>query len=525
MLICTKNENYCLDAISADLLNPLWQGECRFFAGRFTADIRFRKLFRQQKMSTSMSACDCGGSSPSLFRVKTALGPSLLMVVIGFFFAISPLSAQQFTLHFPHFAGQAYDILFMRGERADTVATGILPADGRLVFPLPEGRKQYAGMVRWLLRSGGGLDMVVNGEDFKVECLSPEPNEGNIVFSGTRENTFLNSNFYEQEKLLGQYEAIRMAIQAYPKDSPLYATFEGELQRLSSAYTAFQRELAATPLYAARFREIVNFTRGISRSLGGDEAQRAAEADDFLSRQMSWAALYTSNHWGGVIYSWVQLHLYAIKSDSAFAGSARRILSRLPNPELYTAFCERMAYYFVQNGKDSLLASIAPDIRASGMLMRSDGLLAQLSAVQPGELAPDLVIAGGGTSDGRLQNPQILKASALSTKATILVFYQSGCGPCETTMQQLQANYKLLADKGYRVMTISGDTDLKLFGETARSHPWKDKFCDGQGFEGQNFRRYGVAGTPTLFVVDNRGQIRTRAGGLPEILLWLEKNG
>ena len=440
--------------------------------------------------------------------------PTLVVFSIYTIFLATPLSAQRIALHFPYFSGQQYDFLLMRGERTDTVQSGAIPADGRVTLELPKDRAGYAGMVRWLLRSGGGLDMVWNKESFSVECLSATPSEENIVFNGSVENPFLNKNFFEQEQLLAQYEAMDLAIKAYPSDAPMYATFQAEQARLKQVYATFQAKLAETNLYAARFREIVNFTRGIGTSLGVSEEERAHQADDFLSRRMSWDALYTSNHWGGVIYSWVQLHLYAIKNDAAFAASARRILARIPDPERYTAFCERMAYYFTQNSKDSLLASLAPDIRASGKLNRSDGLLAQLNAVQPGEQAPDLLVAGSS-----------LKSSSLSKKGTVLVFYQSGCGPCETTMQQLLANYKLLTDNGYRLITISADTDLNVFKETAGAHPWKDKFCDGQGFNGQNFRSYGVAGTPTLFVVDQKGIIRTRVGGLPEILLWLENNG
>ena len=425
-----------------------------------------------------------------------------------------PLSAQRIALHFPYFSGQQYDFLLMRGEQTDTIYSGVIPSDGRLTLELPKERAGYSGMVRWLLRSGGGLDMVWSGENYSVECLSPSPSEENIIFTGSVENPFLNKNFHEQEQLLAQFEAMELATKAYPPDAPMYATFESERERLKEAFAVFQADLAKSNLYAARFREIVNFTRGIGTSLGVSDEERAQQADDFLSNRMSWKALYTSNHWGGVIYSWVQLHLYAIKSDSAFAASARRILARIPDPEHYTAFCERMAYYFTKNSKDSLLASLAPDIRASGKLNRYDGLLAQLNAVQPGEQAPDLLVAGTN-----------LKSSSLSKKASVLVFYQSGCGPCEATMEQLIANYKLLTNNGYRLITISADTDLNVFKETAETHPWKDKFCDGHGFEGQNFRKYGVAGTPTLFVVDHKGIIRIRAGGLPEILLWLENNG
>lgn len=448
--------------------------------------------------------------------MKTIIG-----IALSLFFSIACLNAQELSLHFPHFAGQGYDFIILQGDKSDTIGRGAIPSDGRLVLRLPEEHKHYAGMARWMLKSGGGLDFVLNGETFSVECLSATPNESNIVYRGTRENEFLNANFREQERLMAQYEAMQLAVQAYPADAPLYRTFEAERGRVEKEYEAFQERLSNTDLYAARFREIVNVTRGVGRTLGGDEARRAAETEDFISRRMSWPALYTSNHWGGVIYSWVQMHLYVIQSDSALLGSARHILSRLPDPVLYTSFCENMARYLVKNSKDSVLAALAPDIRRSGKLLHYDGLLSQFNNVQVGEQAPDLLLEGRfGEERAALQT---VPAARLSAKGTVLVFYQSGCGPCESTMEQLIAQYPALRSSGYRLITLSADTDRKLFEETAAAHPWADKYCDGKGFDGGNFRKYGVAGTPTLFVLDKSGKILTRAGGLPEIMSWLGK--
>ena len=456
-----------------------------------------------------------------LFLYKAMKKSFLALLFFLAAFSVRSLSAQEVALHFPYFAGQGYHFIVIQGDKSDTVGLGVIPSDGRLTLRLPETRKKYAGMARWMLTSGGGLDFVLNGENFSVECLSATPNESNIVYRGTRENDFLNANFREQERLLAQYEAMQLAVQAYPPDAPLYATFDAEKRRVEQAYATFQENLSKTDLYAARFREIVNVTRGMGTTLGGDEARKAAETDDFISRRMSWPALYTSNHWGGVIYSWMQMHLYVIQSDSALLGSARRILSRLPDPELYTSFCENLALYLVKNSKDSVLAALAPDIRSSGKLLRYDGLLSQFNNVQVGEQAPELLLEGKWGSPN--QPSRTVHASDLSPKGTVLVFYQSGCGPCESALEQLIAQYPILQNRGYRLLALSADTDRKLFEETAAAHPWPDKYCDGKGFDGANFRKYGIAGTPTLFVLDKNGKILTRAGGVPEIMAWLGK--
>jgi thiol-disulfide isomerase/thioredoxin len=445
-----------------------------------------------------------------IMQTKSLFSALLLVLIL-------PATAQDIQLHFPHFAGKQWDLLFLRAQSQDTVLSGIIPPDGRVLLRIPPARQGYRGMARWMLREGGGIDMILNNENFSVECLSDQPNDDNIIYTGSAENDFLRRNHREQEQLLQQHEAIRMLERAYAPGHPLYAAAAAEKKELARSWAAHRASLAASPLYAARFREIVDLTRGIGSELEQSEPDKAAEVDDYLSRRLPWEALYTSYHWSGVIYNWVQMHSLSIRSDAALLASARRIMARLPEAEMYTSFCEYMARYFVKEGKDSLLTALGPEIKASGKLLRSDGLLAQFAALQAGEQAPDLIFARlAATDEGYAVN--ILRSGELSDRYSLLLFYQSGCGPCESSLAELQGSYGLLREKGVRLLAISADTDRQVFEETAAGHPWPDKFCDEQGMAGVNFRRYGVVGTPTLFLLDEKGQIVLRTAAVQAVL-------
>jgi peroxiredoxin len=424
------------------------------------------------------------------------------------------LQSQTITLNFPHFAGRTWDLIFLRGLKQDTVLTGLIPEGGRVLLNIPESRRDYVGMGRWMLRNGGGLDFVVNGESFSVECLSDQPNESNIIYSGSVENDFLRDNHQEQEKLVRKIEAVRMALRAYPEGTDLYTHLEKEDEILKNQYEVFHRNLSASPLYAARFREIVNFTRGIGSSLEDDEYTLALKTDQFLRHKMSWPALYTSNHWSGVTFSWVQMHTAVIKQDSALLNSARDILTKFEDPERYTALCEQISRYFNKYGKDSLIQVLAPEIAASGKLLHYDGLLAPFRNLSKGANAPSLVFPDGKRLDW----------SSRPAKAYLLAFYQTDCGHCEEMLGQMTANYPNLERAGVHVVSISGDVDKATFEEAAAGHPWKDKLFDGKGFDGPNFKAYGVIGTPTLLAIGKSGQILHREARLPEMLLWLEQN-
>ena len=440
--------------------------------------------------------------------------------------AFRPAVAQEVKLHFPRFAGKAWDLVIPRGERQDTVLSGSIAPDGRSVLRIPEAYRQHRGIWRWMLRDGGGLDMVVNGEDFAVECLSEEPNEDNIEYKGSAENAFLVVNHGEQEAILKKYAAVTLLAEAYGSGHPLHSAALEEKARLESAWKTFRSDLAASPLYAARFREIVDLTRGITDGLGQGEALNAAEIEAFISRRMSWEALYTSNHWNAVIYNWVRMHSEAIRSDGELLGSARRILSRISDPEIYTSFCDVMARYFVREGKDSLLGVLSTEVRASGRLSRFDGMLAQFGAPRTGDPAPDLYLLPLQGNRSGEAGPAVRHRSAeLSKSRSLLVFYQSGCGPCEQTMGRLVALHPFFQKEGIRLISLSADTDRKVFQDAAHGHPWPDKYCDERGFRGTNFERYGVAGTPTLFLLDGGGRIVLRTADLSEVLEKVSRAG
>jgi hypothetical protein len=182
-----------------------------------------------------------------------------------------------------------------------------------------------------------------------------------------------------------------------------------------------------------------------------------------------------------------------------------------------------MARYFVKLNKDSLLQILGPEIMTSGRLLGQEGFVSQFGAPQKGMLAPNLLLTRGLEEVDVSSSPtRELSVGSLSKTCSILVYYLSGCGPCEETLKQLVASHPMLVAKGIKLISISADTDWKVFQESALVHPWADKYFDGKGFQGPNFLRYGVVGTPTIFLLDEKGIIQVRTANLLEILDWLD---
>lgn len=449
-----------------------------------------------------------------------------ILLTISILFAVFSSSlSQTINLHFPHFAGVSYVYYLIQGEKCDTILRGTIPQDGKLQLVIPEKYKDYSGMTRWMLTSapGGGLDLIVNGESFSVECLDKSPTEQSIKYSNSLENIYVNQQYKRQQAIFQKIDAMKMASQAFSKQDTLYPVFIKELSYQEKLYDAFFNERSNNNLYAARFAEIVDITRGIGDKIYKTELEKTVAVEKFITNKMDWAALYTSNHWEMVIYSWMQMHLNVMKNDSVFATHTKTILSRLTDNKMYSDFAVYLIKALTKQGKDEVLAEMIESIKTDRLINPPANIRILLSKTRLiiGKKAPDLVITE--INENRKGTKTLLAANKLSKKYSLILFYESNCGHCDNAMKELIAEYKLLKNKSIRIISISSDIDKQIFTNSSKPYLWPDNYCDLDGIHGVNFKNYGVIGTPTLFVLDNKGIIVLKPTTIDEFMKWVRK--
>ena len=433
--------------------------------------------------------------------------------------SISQLYSQTVDLHFPHFAGDEWYWTAFRGNKQDTLATGKLDEAGKAKLVLPGNYKGYRGMTQWLLAKGGGLTMIVaGGEHFSVSCAEAQPSEASIIYRNTSENSYLNGRYKRQQDILARIDAMRMAMEAYgpvnppegPQGAPrkgtdpLLDTFSAELQKQQRAYDLLQTETANNPLYAARFAQIVDLTRGLPPSLSSNQSENEKQMKDFIINRMDIGALYTSGHWGSIWSQWLSWYTYDADNHlQDLIPDAKHLLERIQSDEVYAALAEELVIACEkQNWHDR-------EIELAFYLLNADRIkepsgrieaLYTLLKVRKGAKAPALV------------------QGALPKNKTILAFYDSGCGSCTVQMSQLAEQYQELKKKGYEVVSVSADNDKGMFETYAAKLPWKDKYCDFEGFAGKDFINYGIIGTPTFYVLDARGVVLGRYAAVEDLM-------
>jgi thioredoxin-related protein len=434
---------------------------------------------------------------------------------------LMPLKAQVISMAFPAFAGKTYDFIIFQGSKGLTVVQDTIPADGKFTLVIPQQYAPYTGMSRWLLTNsqvGGGLDMAIPGHDFAISCLSDQPDNTNIIFTGFDAVNELNRLSSEQQKIIDRFETMSKAARLYDKTHPLYATFQQEKRTQAQAYEDFQAALKQNTNYNARFLPIVNLVRGYTHRLTDDENEKGELFNAFFTQKMNIQDLYVSGHWEGIIQSWVGYQANVVNDKDMFADDFKAVSQKLQEPAQYTDFVGKVTFILTQYGKDDYVQAITNEVIRSGKITSYEGKTMQAYVTaMVGSQAPDLVITDHN------QNTKMLKSSELATgdySQTLLVFYQSGCGPCEDLLQQLPGHYEALKQKGIDVVAISADQSQQVFENTAAIFPWERSYCDLEGMNGVNFKNYAVMGTPTLVLIDKKGKIINKAATLQDLLTF-----
>jgi len=264
-----------------------------------------------------------------------------------------------------------------------------------------------------------------------------------------------------------------------------------ELSKTETADKQQQSLIKNSPLYAATFLQLSQF----ANELGGYQQKQPAEIEILKQDAAKYinADLYHSSLWFYTLQSWTAMYRDVVKNEPAFVNDAITLLKKQYSAEVLNGLGNNLMEICEQNGWENSKMQIAFAIYQSGTLPNPTGTLAQVItgfAAVPGNKAPEINLPNGN------------KLSSLSASQYIILFYESGCGHCDEEIQWIKKNYSELTQKGIQIISVTSDTDERISKLTMDALPWTEKLCDLKGFEGEYFKKYGVIGTPTIFVLD-----------------------
>jgi peroxiredoxin len=341
------------------------------------------------------------------------------------------------------------------------------------------------------LKKEGGLDMIINKENFTASSSSETPNLDNTVFNGSPENSFLIREYKEQSKIKTRLGLLQGLTTVYKSGDVFYGQVKTELAKVETADKKLDNEIKNSPLYAATFLQLRQF----ADELSAYPQKQPAEIEILKQQAAKYinADLYHSGLWLYTLQSWTGIYRDLVKNENTFVNDAITLLKKQYSEEVLNGLGNNLMEISEQNNWEKPKMQIAYAIYQSGTLPKPTGTLAQVisgfSAV-PGNKAPEINLPGGN------------KLSSLSASQYVVFFYESGCGHCDDQINWIKQHYSQLTQKGVQVISITSDTDQRIARLTMDALPWTEKLCDLKGFEGEYFKIYGVIGTPTIFVLD-----------------------
>jgi len=280
----------------------------------------------------------------------------------------------------------------------------------------------------------------------------------------------------------------------------------------------FYDSIKTSPLYGAKFIEV--------RQLVNEQIENAWQSDslktvvrDYILKRLDVNFVYGSGMYFN-LFNGLNMYVYQKESiyHKEFGNDMVQILKRVEPIEIFTTLatdlltiCEKLAW---DSESEKIVDYLIESKRIINPLGKLNLFMYQYK-LRVGKPAPKLITSNSVTAVKEI-------AFNKAKQGTIIIFYETGCGYCDTEIKGLISEYANYKAKGLRIVTISADIDQAIFEKNSNDFLWSDKLCDLKGMGGQNFQNYGVMGTPTIYLIDKKGVIRAKGAKLEDVLAVLK---
>jgi len=427
-------------------------------------------------------------------------------------FCLQPVLSQTIRFELPEQKSKTLYLVASLGIRKDTLFSGTIDENGVIIFTPSQNKPLSAGVLSLVIKPDVNLDFIYSPEEnITLHCDDKYIYAQNIKFENSPENDFIATHFAEQMQRKEKIVFCEQGLRLYKENESLCNFLKGEKDSLNQQQTAFEAKLQdeTSKFYAARVLLLHNLLNDyIARIQVTSDTMELANIKEYAISHINTDALYRSGIWFTVINGMLGLYNKELPFYGQFGNDIVTLLQKTQSQEVFLALADNASTICSQFSWNADEAALSKYLLLSGRVTNPQGKLKQmlmLNKLQPGMPAPPIM----GTNDKTIDFAK--------DKKTLLVFYESDCGNCQSVMKQLVENYSALKDKGIEIVSIASDRDSTGFENTARNHPWQKKICDLKGFEGNNFKNYAIIGTPTIYLVDEKGIIQGKYAGWDEI--------
>lgn len=445
---------------------------------------------------------------------------SKLIFILLLLFISLQLSAQELNLTLSQHANKRAVVVAVHGKRKDTLGTILLDQNGKgeLAF---KNKQSQAGLVNLTIKDKTYLsyDFVLSpAESPTILCEMEYVYTQNTKILNSTENDCLNRWFDTAVQYKQRIRLNEELSKLYKPEDLFFKKLTTEKQIVEKQLQNLTDTINQTTLFAGKYMQFKLAQEENLAKVWENNEQKTIGKNYF--RQIDFDALYGSSMWFAIINSCIEAYAKEGPYYETFGTDIVSNLKRIKNQQVYEDLLDAAISITEKFAWNTDQETIADFIIKDKRIKNPQGKLLKVMQsyqVSKGKKAPDLQVTNTLLTKN---NNTILKTNQLNSRYSLLLFYQSGCGHCETAIAGLQKNYATLSSQGVRIIAVSADVDQTEFKNMSAPFQWKDTYCDFKGTYGINFTNYAVIGTPTMFLIDRKGIIIEKIATVEQLLAW-----
>ncbi|MDI9311299.1 MAG: redoxin domain-containing protein [Limnohabitans sp.] len=410
----------------------------------------------------------------------------------------------------PFYSNKEVILIEYNGLRKDTIFKNLLDEKGFITIDVKKIKKN-TGIAELKIKDKDLLsyDFILSPyENTTLQCSGEYVYSENTKHINSLENNNLNRWFESISRTKSKFLAITEVEKLYSTKNKFTKSLETEKRELEIHLSRLEDTIKTNNSFAAHY-----IRYRIAESEIAEKKYTVEKIKTFFSSQIDFDVLFHTKRWFEIINPCLEAYVEGSAYYGLFGNDLILNLQKCKNEQVYTSLAEAGLLITEsmnwQNDQEKIIRFLIKDKR----IKEPQGKLKEyfkMGKLFYGNKAPNLIIPTG-------KENKTIETVSLSKKYSLLFFYETECGHCQNTIEYLKQNFEKLNAKGIIIYSFSSDLDLQTFQTSAVNFPWSNKYCDLKGFQGENFKNYAIVGTPTLFLLDEKGIILKKLAKAEEV--------
>lgn len=392
--------------------------------------------------------------------------------------------------------------------------------DGSFTYRFPQNA--YRGMYRLRWSNNKMMDIIFHNENIRFTTHTNSVVDS-LRFLESRENQMYFEYLKKRNEAEFKLELLQPLINHYPRNDPFYQTLLTQFQLINDHLTEYVRHQTENYPGSLAARIIrFDFTPRSSTPLSDEEHLDFLKNHFFDNTDFGDTMLLYSNVISSKVVQFLSLYRNTVlekeEQEAEFIKAVDVLIQKSRNAgPVFTYILDFLVSGFGTYGFDKVIAFIAERFDPENKCFENQNKtpieqkLETLKKFAVGKKIDDF--------EAMDLTGRPIKLSALSSDYVLLIFWASWCPHCNTLVTDLRKAY--LPDNRHKLEVVAVSLDespdeLKKFIETHQLH-WIN-ICDGQKWNGDLVRKYGVYATPTIFLLDRNLQILARPADYKETM-------